>query len=72
MSSSREAFAEWAFGLELGRDADGRYMHRATRDAWLAWQAATERAAQIVQSEGPVIGSSGVAIVAAKIKGDSQ
>ena len=72
MGSSREEFEEWAFILELGRDADGSYLHSDTQYAWLAWQAATERAAQIVQSEGPVIGSSGVAVVVAKIKGDSQ
>ena len=73
--NSREEFEEWAFVLELGRDADGSYLHSDTQYAWLAWQAATERAAQIAISEPRVWDGSAPDPqhrIAAKIKGGSQ
>ena len=68
--SSREAFEKWAEGegYRVVRNSQGRYDMPSTNCVWEGWKAATERAAEIVSDEGPVIGSAGVAVVVAKIR----
>lgn len=48
--NSREAFEKWAV-YATGRDASGKYFDRDVAIAWEAWQAATERAATICDSQ---------------------
>ena len=68
--SSREAFEKWAKkeGYRVFSNARGSYDMPSTNCVWEGWQAATERAAEIVSDAGPVIGSAGVAVVVAKIR----
>lgn len=69
--SSREAFENWAEknGLKIDRvTGQEAYRRLVAQWSWEAWQAATERAANLVSAEGPVIGSAGVAVVVAKIR----
>ena len=51
--NSREAFEKWAKkeGYRVFSDARGSYDMSSTNCAWLAWKAATERAAEICQDE---------------------
>ena len=52
--SSREAFEKYVEEgeyLALDRDPSGEYCDRETQSAWEAWQAATERAAELCKGE---------------------
>lgn len=67
--SSREAFENsQGKDLSLATRNDGTYISVATSIAWDAWQAATERAANLVSDAEPIIGIVGVAVVVAKIR----
>ena len=51
--STREEFEKWAArqGYKIGRMEIGAYWSFDTSSAWLAWQAATERAAKAAWDE---------------------
>ena len=51
--SSREAFEAWAKkeGYRVFSDARGSYDMPSTNCVWAAWQAATERAAELCKGE---------------------
>jgi len=68
--SNKKTFKKWAKkeGYRVFSNARDSYDMPSTKCVWEGWQAATDRAANLVSDEGPVIGNAGVAVVVAKIR----